>query len=91
MPHLLCRKFELEIPNCILFGLVLREPKFAWLKTAYIEFARLESSANAMHAAIVSPAVAMAADVHCQRPPQEPSVISCCIIMDYNLGTLTLV
>ena len=46
---------------------------FAWLKMAYIEFAQLESSANAMHAAIVSPAVAMAADVHCQRPPQEPS------------------
>ena len=38
------------------------------LKTGYIEFARVESSADAIHSAIVSPAVAMAAEVHCQRP-----------------------
>ena len=31
------------------------------LKTGYIEFDRLESYADAIHAAIVSPAVAMAA------------------------------
>ena len=39
------------------------------LKSGYIEFARLESSADAIHAAIVSPAVAVAAEVHCQRRP----------------------
>ena len=43
------------------------------LKTGYIEFARLESSADAIHAAIVSPAVAMTAEVHCQRRPREPN------------------
>ena len=37
-----------------------------YLKTGYIEFARLDSSAAAIHAVIVSPAVAMAAEVHCQ-------------------------
>ena len=35
------------------------------LKTNYIEFARLESYADAIHAAFVRPAVAMAAEVHC--------------------------
>ena len=39
------------------------------LKTGYIEFARLESSAKATHAVMLSPAVAMPAEVHCQRPP----------------------
>ena len=39
------------------------------VQTGYIEFARLESSADAIHSAIVSPAVAMAAEVHCQRQP----------------------
>ena len=38
------------------------------LKTGYIEFARLESSADTIHSAIVNPVVAMAAEVHCQRP-----------------------
>ena len=39
------------------------------LKTGYIEFARLESSADAIHLDIVNLAVAMAAEVHCQRSP----------------------
>ena len=37
------------------------------LKTGYIEFAQIESSVNPVHAVIFSPAVAMAAEVHCQR------------------------
>ena len=39
------------------------------LKTGYIEIARLESSADAVRSAIVSPAVATTTEVHCQRPP----------------------
>ena len=39
------------------------------LKTGYIEFALLESYADATHAVMLSPAVAMEAEVHCQRPP----------------------
>ena len=39
------------------------------LKTGYVEFAQLESSADAIHSAIVSRAVAMAAEVRCQLPP----------------------
>ena len=38
------------------------------LKTGYIEFAWLEPSADATPAVMSSPAVAMAAEVHCQRP-----------------------
>ena len=37
------------------------------LKIGYIEFAWLESSADATPAVMLSPAVAMAAEVHCQR------------------------
>ena len=36
---------------------------------AYLEFAWLESYADATPAVMLSPAVAMAAEVHCQRPP----------------------
>ena len=39
------------------------------LKTVYIEFAWLESYADATPAVMLSPAVAMAAEVHCQRSP----------------------
>ena len=39
------------------------------LKMGYIEFAWLESSADDTPAVMLSPAVAMAAEVHCQRPP----------------------
>ena len=39
------------------------------LKTGYKEFAWLESSADATPAVTLSPAVAMAAEIHCQRPP----------------------
>ena len=35
------------------------------LKTGYIEFSRSDSSADAILSAIVSPVVAMAAEVHC--------------------------
>ena len=37
------------------------------LKTGYIEFAKLESYVDATPAVMLSPAVAMAAEVHCQR------------------------
>ena len=37
------------------------------LNTGYIEFARLESSADAIHAAIVNTALAMATEVHCHK------------------------
>ena len=37
-----------------------------FLMTGYIEFARLESSADAIHAVTFHPALAMAAQVHCQ-------------------------
>ena len=47
------------------------------LKTGYTEFARLESSADAIHSAIVSPVVAMAAEVHCQRSPVACSAFEC--------------
>ena len=46
------------------------------LKTGYIEFARLELSADAIHAIIVSAAVAMAAEVHCQRPPVRAHAVA---------------
>ena len=46
------------------------------LKTDYTGFARLESSADAIHSAIVSPAVAMAAEVHCQRSPASAHCLS---------------
>ena len=36
------------------------------LKTGYVGFAWLESSVDATHAVLLSPAVAMAAEVHCQ-------------------------
>ena len=42
---------------------------FKWfkkLKLGYMGFARLESSADATPAVMLSPAVAMAAEVHCQ-------------------------
>ena len=38
------------------------------LKSGYIEFARLECSADATPAVMLSPAVAMTAEVHYQRP-----------------------
>ena len=38
------------------------------LKNGYMGFARLKSSADAIHSAIVSPVVTMAAEVPCQRP-----------------------
>ena len=43
------------------------------LKTGYLEFARLESSADDIHAAIVSPAVVMTAEVDFSDPLREPS------------------
>ena len=46
----------------------------------YIEFARLESSADAIHSAIVSPAVAMAAEVNCQRVPAGAQWMHICIM-----------
>ena len=47
----------------------------------YIEFARLESSVDDMHAAIVSPAVVMVADVHCQRPPAGAQWLHICAMI----------
>ena len=46
------------------------------LKTGYMGFARLESSA--LHSAIVNPAVAMAAEVHRQRPPAGAQWLHIC-------------
>ena len=40
-----------------------------YLKTGYTEFAWLESSADATPAVMLTPAVAIAAEVHCKRPP----------------------
>ena len=48
------------------------------LKTGYVEFARLGSSADAVHAAIVRPAVAMAAEGHCQRQPAGAQWLHIC-------------
>ena len=39
------------------------------LKMGYIEFAWLESYADTTPAVMLSPAIAVAAEVHCQRPP----------------------
>ena len=41
----------------------------------YIEFAWLESSADATPAVMLSPAIVMAAEVHSQRPPVGASTM----------------
>ena len=51
-------------PCCMLLGT---------LKSGYIEFALLESYVDATPSVMLSPAVAMAAEVHCQRPPEWPA------------------
>ena len=43
------------------------------LQSCYIEIALLESSVDATPSVMLSPAVAMAAEVHCQRPPAWPA------------------
>ena len=45
------------------------------IKSGYIEFAWLEYSVDATPVVMLRPAVAMAAEVHCQRPgrQREPS------------------
>ena len=43
------------------------------LKTGYIEFAWLETYADATPAVMLSPAVALAAEVHSLLPRREPS------------------
>ena len=54
--------------GCICNLAIVNRLKSTCTKEGYIEFARIESAADAIHSAIVSPAVAMAAEVHCQRP-----------------------
>ena len=51
------------------------------LKTGYIEFARLESSADTIHSAIVSLVVAVVAEVHCQRPPTGARWLHICTML----------
>ena len=50
----------------------------SYIKGGLYFFAQLESSADAIHWAIFNPAVAMAAEVHCQRPPAEAQSLHIC-------------
>ena len=49
-------------------------PAYMRLKNGYVEFARLESSADDVHAFLFS----LAAEVHCQRPPAGAQWLHIC-------------
>ena len=69
---------DCEVIGCAVMIVQVKKMSRKQIYMGYIEFAWLESSADAIHSATFNLAVAMSAEIHCHRPPMGAQWLHIC-------------